>query len=171
MSRLKELAATYADEDGNIPVEYYDGTGNIVRGLVQRVNENNVCDIVTSWGSNVIRSKICLDRLAGPGCAQTWCLNRSAQVLYASLTDPKVSQIAEKCMQLLPLLWQNFGNYAEARFALFKEWPGKELSEVIGFIQLSEGLIDRSGYIIYHGEKKPEFVKFLSEKATLVYFE
>uniref|UniRef100_A0AB39CCH9 Virion structural protein n=1 Tax=Pseudomonas phage RVTF4 TaxID=3236931 RepID=A0AB39CCH9_9VIRU len=171
MARLKELAAVYADEDKCIPLEYFTPTGEIIRGVVQRVLDNDVCLVVTQYVDQAMTVKVETHDFAGPARPGTWCLSRTANAMHASLGDPKFSEITAKSQQIVELTWGVMNQFFTPKLATFKSWDGHDLLNVAGFIQLSEGTVDRSGFIIRTDGTPPEFVKFLSKTAVLTYFK
>ena len=167
MARLKELSAAYADEDKCIPVEYCTPTGGVIRGSVQRVLNADQCVIVLP-NLTTVTEPVDTTRFAGAGSPSVWCLTRSAHAMHAALEKPEYSPMAAKCQELLPLLWKNFGNYFDAKFALFRSWPGKDLIDHVGFIQLDES---RAGFVVFSSDRPAEYWAMLPPDVELSYFE
>ncbi|MNK94793.1 hypothetical protein D3C87_1150080 [compost metagenome] len=151
MSKLKQLVSEYANQDKNIPVEYYTVIGSIIKGVIQRVDD----DGAVVWGGGLsapMRVKINVTGMAGVANPQEWCLTREARDRYNALNTTHAD---EQRQAKLVMVTEAFGKIKsqsnDVNFHYVDQWKGLYSSEIAGFVSfnLTDPEHPIAGFLIY----------------------
>jgi len=140
MSQLKALVAQYAEKDLSVPVEFYAATGALLRGAIQRLDDDVA--IVVTGTMEPMRVKINVKGLAGAANPQEWCLSRHAHVHYNELVsqanvDQEALTRAKQRQQLYAVFDKLQESADDCTYHVVEHWPNLLREDIIGFVSFN----------------------------------
>lgn len=151
MSKLKQLSVQYADEDKSIPVEYYSATGAIIRGAIQRLEED-VAVVVSNATSAPIHVKINVTGMAGVANPQEWCLTRDARDRYSAIDAASNDELRQKRLVMVTDAFENIKRHAGCvHYHYVDKWPGLFSADIAGFVSFNLNNVDVpiTGFLVF----------------------
>jgi hypothetical protein len=151
MSKLKQLSKQYADEDKSIPVEYYSPTGTLLRGAIQRIDDD-VAIVVSREATAPIRVKINVTGMAGVANPQEWCLTRDARDRYCAIGENGGDELRQARLVLLTNAFEKIKQHADdVHYHFIEKWPGLFASDIAGFVSFNINTTDVpiSGFLVF----------------------
>jgi hypothetical protein len=149
MSHLKALVSFYTSKDQSVPVEFYSVTGTLLRGSIQRL-EDDVA-VIVQGNAEVIRRKIQVKGTAGAANPQEWCLTREAFTRYTEIAQTgKIDLGAARRTQIYDAFGELLKNGNDVNFHFVQQWPNVMNEDVAGFVSLNIHAVDEplAGFLV-----------------------
>jgi hypothetical protein len=151
MSKLKQLAVLYANEDKSIPVEYYSHTGTLLRGSIQRLDDD-VAIVVTRDASAPIRVKINVTGMAGVANPQEWCLTREGRDRYCTIDTNGGDELRQQRLVMITNAFEKIKRHADdVHYHYVDQWTGLFASDIAGFVSFNLNTPDVpiTGFLVF----------------------
>lgn len=151
MSKLKRLAAQYTNLDSSIPVEYYTPTGSIIKGAIQRIDDN-IAVVWAGGSTEPLRVKINVTGMAGVANPQEWCLTRAARDRYSALDTDGAEEQRQAKLVMVTKAFDHIKRHADdVHFHYVDHWHGLFVSDIAGFVSfnLTNPEVPITGFLVF----------------------
>lgn len=151
MSKLKQLAVLYANEDKSIPVEYYSPIGTMLRGAIQRL-DGDVALVVTNASTEPMRVKINVAGMAGVANPQEWCLTREGRDRYCAIDADGGDELRHNRLITVTNAFEDIKRHADdVHYHFVDQWAGLFTSDIAGFVSFNLNTPDVpiAGFLVF----------------------